>query len=377
MVSIVKGSLMITIVHIHYMFYPYEGGSTSRLLNLIEDMDSLNYMNIVISKKLAQNKNYEVYKNIEIWRYKFTCEIPWILYKINKKRKIDIIHAHNYRPGLWASLSNLVLKKVLILEMHSIYKVNFIKHIMVNWEYRIADKIIVLSNTSKDMLIADGVNKNKIFVIYNGINIESFRNSTNRLKDLDINLNEFLRSKCSQVTIGYIGSIQAFQGIDNLISIINSVKNDYVKFLIVGGNESDVNHIYKKLINKNVYVRTFVKKEFVSNLYKNIDILIMTRPIISETQSAIPLKPIEALAAGVSVLSTEVEGMLELKKLTNANDNQIRIMDIQSMITYINNVCKDNLKDDLIPLNNINIFDQKYNSGLLAKIYKEIKENDI
>ena len=103
----------------------------------------------------------------------------------------------------------------------------------------------------------------------------------------------------------------------------------------------------------------------------------MTRPIISETQSAIPLKPIEALAAGASVLSTEVEGMLELKKLTQANDNQIRIMDIQSMITYINNVCKDNLKDDLMPLNNINIFDQKYNSGLLAEIYKEIKENGI
>ena len=323
------------VLHIHQNFYPYRGGSTMRLLNLIKNDSQFNH--VVISRKLDGDNDYDVHCGIKIYRYSHFYQIPCIMAKLIKLFDIKIIHAHNYRPGVFACLVNLFAKRPFILEMHSIYDVKgTIKNFLKKWVLKKAQKIIVISESSREMLVGFDIPREKVEVIYNGIEIDRFASISNDQAPWiqDNEFQAFLEKNKGNIIVGYVGSLKSFQGIDNIVEISKHLNNDKVALLVVGGSKSESNDLKNKIQYENAYVRPFVDQDQVHAVYSVIRVLLMPRPLDRKTDSAVPLKPIEALASGCLVYSTNVAGMLELKAASNTN--RIQIMNIDEMIRRLN-----------------------------------------
>lgn len=312
------------IVHITEKFWPHKGGSTHRLLNLLKFCDTDGFNVVVLCENSENSSKKDSIEGIKIIRFDSYWEIPFLLFKVQKNIGIiDIFHAHNFRPSLFALMFKKLFSKrsIFINELHAIYKVsNRIKQYIGNYITKSADIVIVLSETSKKYLIHDiGILPQKIKVIYNGIDTELFANKTSQ-KILPESLKRCLAKPLK--TIAYIGSLHSFQGIDNFIKIAKEVipKREDVQFLLVGGDNDEIGMLRLKVQEmERIYFYESVEAKYIPTIYQNIDVLLVPRPSMLSTETAIPLKPLEAMAAGKLVVGTNVGGMKELESITKSS----------------------------------------------------------
>lgn len=371
---------IIHVVHVHEKFYPYLGGSTFRLLNLLNGINKQNsnfYFTVLCENHTKKLPEREILQpNIEIVRFNNYFTIPLLLFNLSKKRKIHIIHAHNYRPFLLAFISNIFLRKKIILEMHSIYKISFLKQSIVNILFKIVRKnrIITLSETSKKYFSRlYKTPQKKIEVIYNGIDINRFRNCRSVSKSIDYKIISKFISKFN-LRIGYIGSFYSWQGVFSFVEVAKEVvktRKD-VGFIMVGCGPTFLETerlIRRYSLGKNILIHGAVPEEEIPVVYNLIDILLIPRPSTLATATAIPLKPIEALACGKIVVGTRIEGLLELKDKVGGG---IFLFDsLKRIISYLEkfNIKNGKLKDIPSGLNTFSYLKQSYN---LIKIYKSL-----
>lgn len=370
--------MKVTVVHIHQKFYPYEGGSTQRLLNQLSFIDKSKYDIYVVSQKLGDEPTEEVYLGIKIYRYKHFFEIPLILMRLSKKINIDILHAHNYRPSFYTFLFNLFFKKKFVIEMHSIYSVkNRFNELLGKKLLSKADSIIVLSKKSRSLLINEFDIKQPINIIYNGVELKQFKHASSNILDIDKELSTFVGepNRRKHIIVGYIGSLRLFQGIDNLVNIINNVKNKEIKFVVVGGTDQEISALRERISNTNVFLRSFVERDEAKHIYKTIDILLMPRPKMLSTDSALPLKPIEAIAAGNIIFSTDVGGMMELKEITKSQ--RIKFMSVQEMIETLNIMVKEDINKKQLDEGELEIFNIESQVKVLECMYSSLLERGI
>lgn len=323
---------MTTILQITERFYPHMGGSTHRLLNILKGFDTNKFRIIVLSLKENGTDEQSKHENIIIYRFSKYREIPYLMYKIDLIHKpIDLIHTHNFRPSFFAYFGKFLLKSKpkVLTELHSIYKVGFIKDKISNFIVNTADRLLVLSNTSKEILKKKTIIP--IEVIFNGIDLRKFAQISNKSnhEELSTFIND-CRLK-NKTLIGYAGSLDFFQGIDNLINFAKYLSGEEkFIFIIVGGEEHEWNN-YK--IPENVKTFPYIDSKYIPSFYQSIDCMIMLRPKILSTFTAIPLKPLEMLASGKIVISNKVGGMVELK--THINSDRLVLIDHEDDIIHL------------------------------------------
>jgi glycosyltransferase involved in cell wall biosynthesis len=346
------------VLHVHQKFLPYQGGSTQRLLNLIDNDQEFNH--VVLCTNSESVNSFSSVNGIDIFRFDKYADIPRLMYLIKQKYDISIIHLHNYRPAFWGLIGRIFFHNVkVIFELHSVYIPSTLTgRLLASFIHKFNRTAIVLSESSVTAVKKLGF-KGDIHVVRNGIDIERFRNSK-QVKSLISN----------RIVIGYIGSLEAFQGVENFCVVAKSVSKirDDISFIVVGGTEVQHNAM-KKIAGNSVNFHTFFSTDMVPSLYNGIDALLMCRPSLPETESAIPLKPLEALAAKVPVLSTDVGGMKELK--ISLQTNNIRLFhEIPEIIDFIKNSSPSDFEfnDNL----DLSMFDKDNNKAILNNIYKEI-----
>jgi len=107
--------------------------------------------------------------------------------KVIEKYDLDLIHAHfAYREGLVGLLAKTGTKKPLIVTCHG-YDINTVPEVgygirlrkryddLVRLVLKNADAIICVSNDMKNKVLKLGINKEKVFVVLNGVDINLFR----------------------------------------------------------------------------------------------------------------------------------------------------------------------------------------------------------
>lgn len=361
----------IHIVHVHEKFYPFMGGSTHRLLNLLKSLDNKKFMITIICENSEKTLLQEKYLNMNIIRFNHYYEIPFILLMLEKNSKIDILHTHNFRPSMFAMIVNkLFLKKKVIMELHSIYQTsNNFKQFLGYTLLNMADRLVVLSERSKNYILnSKNVNNKKIDVILNGVNIEH-----ENVEDVFYNfeLEKILKNE-NKIVISYIGSLDDFQGIDNIIEIINSVHNSKIEFLVIGGSYEESKVLTKKLKNKNVFIEPYIDKKYIDTIYKYSDYSFVVRPSMLSTETAIPLKPLEALKNKTTVIASKVGGLLELSEILET-ENIIFFNNNKEIIEYLNgiNECREFIEE-----NHLDLFSQTNQSLRLANVYLEMENGD-
>jgi glycosyltransferase involved in cell wall biosynthesis len=294
---------------------------------LEEELDKLNIKVFYLNKKLG-----------------FDPKIIVEFYNILKIFKPDIIHTHLYVlkyvyiPFLISNASYIV---------HTIhsdpkYEVNSLGkkiHKIIFKDKRIIP--VSISKIIRNSLI-DIYGQINSPVIYNGVDIEKYKTYDKSV--VDRLLNE-LEIKDDEKVILHVGRFVEAKNHFLLIDLFQRIllSNNKVKLVLLGDGplrKEIFNYSNSKGLNKNVFFLGF--REDVNNILQIADLLVFT-----SNWEGIPLAVLEALSAGIPVVSTNVGGMSEIIE-HGKNGYLTDKGDIDSLYNYCINILNDpDLKEQL------------------------------
>jgi len=285
------------------------GGAEKLLLNYLKNLDKKKYSLYVCCFRekpddlIGEMSEYAKVINLKI-QNKFNPLILIHIINLLREIKPDIIHTHLFQARFYATVAHLVYNRsILITHKHN--KVNLKKHnIFILFEMISVffnKKVIAISESVKNSLIRyEFVPLKKIFVVHNGIEYQKFYKTAN----------SNIVSNKSPIIIGTVCRMEKQKGIRYLLLAMNNIlaKFPAVQLEIIGDGSllEELIELSKKLGISNS-VKFFGKFADVIPFYKRMDIFIL--PSIYEGFGIVLL---EAMAAGVPVIATNVDGITEV-----------------------------------------------------------------
>ena len=236
-----------------------------------------------------------------------TAIIPSLFFRLLRIPKDSIMHVHTPRPFI-AEITYLVsrIRNIpYVAHFHGdvepsskfgfllpIYKKYFWKIVL-----RKAEVVICLSKDYKKF-----VNKHygvtKLLIIPNGVNEKFFIKHHN------------LNNKCIQLL--FVGRIAKEKNLQTLIEAVSLMKGPVILHIVGEGimKEEIVKLIEDKRL-KNIFVHGKKAGKDLLEFYRNADVL-----VLSSNYEGLPLTILEAMAAGVPVVASDVIGIQELVRDT-------------------------------------------------------------
>jgi glycosyltransferase involved in cell wall biosynthesis len=173
-----------------------------------------------------------------------------------------------------------------------------------------ADALIVVTRGIKEYLIEHGIDKYKISVVSNGVNINLFKPVDN-ISSLDVLKGQYNISSKSDL-VAYIGSMTPWQGVEYLISAASLVLKECpdTQFIIVGDKGPMLNQ-WRDLVKSNGLSDSFTFTGSVPYdkvpLHINIaDICVVPKRELKSGYS--PLKLYEYMACAKPIIATNTAG---------------------------------------------------------------------
>ncbi|WP_313950409.1 TIGR04063 family PEP-CTERM/XrtA system glycosyltransferase [Accumulibacter sp.] len=183
---------------------------------------------------------------------------------------------------------------------------------METYALKRADHVFTICEGLRKDIVARGVPAEKVTVIPNAVDIESFAVGG----EPDAALKARLGLQDATV-IGFIGSFYAYEGLDLLLDALPQIleARPEVRVLLVGGGPQE--QALKEqaarlgLADKIVFTGRVPHAE-VQRYYDLVDILAYPRHLMRLTDLVTPLKPLEAMAQGRLLVASDVGGHKEL-----------------------------------------------------------------
>mgnify|MGYP006271126907 CR=1 FL=1 len=189
-----------------------------------------------------------------------------------------------------------------------------------------ANAVFTLNRFMKAELSSRGLDKEKVEVISNGYG---------ELPVAEAGGGEEVRKSLAiteRYVLGYVGSFAPYEGLDDLIGACAVLRSRGVDacVLLVGssspvarrayeGSSRDLSIEYQRLaasynISSHVYMTGRVDPGELAAYYDLIDLFVIPRKNVAVSELVSPVKPIEALAHGKLVLTSDVPPLAELAK---------------------------------------------------------------
>lgn len=174
--------------------------------------------------------------------------------------------------------------------------------------FRRADAVIVIAEGMRKELAGRGINKETVFVIPNGVDIDGFR-PRERNRDLA----ERLGLNGGPV-FGFVGSFYRYEGLQMLLEAFAAISSHVpgARLLLVGGGPEEIALRELSRGCSSVNMIGNVPHSEVWDYYSVIDVLVYPRQRMRLTDLVTPLKPLEAMAMGKAVVASDVGGHREL-----------------------------------------------------------------
>ncbi len=316
------------------------GGPAVYTLSLIDNLSKDLYSILLVCGKvtsnegdmsyLAEEKDIEPYIIPEMGReisVRDDIKAFISLRRLVKRFKPDIIHTHTAKAGTLGRLVAISLnfakkKKDRIRLIHTfhghvfhsyfgLYKTK-IYIIIERLLARVTDRIIVISKQQKYDICTryQVVNPEKVVTVPLGFDLSKISRKANDT----INLGDrFIQLRGNNVVlVGIIGRLTAIKNHSMLLDTAKHLKDkgqiQQFRFVIVGDGElrNDLEDYAQKLgINEYVVFAGWQKD--MASVYSSIDIAVLT-----SLNEGTPVTLIEAMAAGIPVVSTDVGGVRDL-----------------------------------------------------------------
>jgi PEP-CTERM/exosortase A-associated glycosyltransferase len=243
---------------------------------------------------------------------------------IVRRESVDLIHSHS--PSLNGFPAWLVAESTgipFVYEARAFWEDAAVDHGTFDahsWRYalsrnfesfvfRRAHAVVVIAEEMKHELIARGIAGDRISVVGNGVDLETFRP-----RERSTELGNQLRLNGGPV-FGFVGSFYHYEGLDLLLESFAQIREqipDAHLLVIGGGPRGKIIKEAAKLFNDAVTVIDHVPHHQVPEFYSVIDVLVYPRRKMRLTNLVTPLKPLEAMAMGKAVLASDVGGHCEL-----------------------------------------------------------------
>ncbi len=193
--------------------------------------------------------------------------------------------------------------KIIGVHSHDLKKRRLYKLLIDRISFNSATKVVCVSRSQRDLIADKGVPLEKIEVIYNGVDV-------NRFKDIkDMKEKKLLKANGS-VVIGTLASLREEKALDILLKAASEVlrRHPGTFFVIVGEGKERMclEHLAKEL-RIDPSVRFLGEKDNVSEIIPSFDIACLS----SRTEN-FPLALLECMACGKPVVATRIGGIPEM-----------------------------------------------------------------
>ncbi len=245
----------------------------------------------------------------------FSCKK--VIEKIIKDEKIDIVLLYgSITNGIQtiqvAHKNNIPVIYRLLDISHALIRIPIISNIAKKYESKVlsnADKILSTTKNLNQYAIEMGAKKEKVEMFPLGVNFLDFSpmdKSQKIMKELNVIDNDKV--------IIFIGTMYTFANIELLINKFNLFKKN-VKIIIIGGGPdfNRINSLVKsKKLKENILLLGFLPQKDLAKYIAIADICINPFEVNYITNRIIPTKILEYLACKKPVLSTPLNGTMEL-----------------------------------------------------------------
>ena len=257
----------------------------------------------------------------------FRLGIPYAIPQVNSFKTFletikanDLIHVHGH-PYLSSFLAAKIAKryaKPLVLTQHNTFieynnifdTVEKLNDLAVGKQVlKEADKIIVVSNATRNYVLSLGANPTKIEVLHNGVDLERFK----PLPDVKGEMRKKLGIPEEMCVVLTVRRLVYKNGIDTLLDSAEIIvkKNPKLVFVVVGRGP-DFEEVKEKIaqlgMQRNFRLTGFVSDEDLPFYYNVADLFALP----SKSGEGLPLVALEAMACGLPVIATDVGGTSEI-----------------------------------------------------------------
>jgi len=314
-----------------HTFLPHTGGIERVVNEQSKRLLHRNFEPLVVTNRIDTPKNYVV-DGVRVECYEslntgFRLGIPYSIPTVpsfetflKAVKSSDIVHAHGH-PYLTSLLAAKLAKryyKPLVLTQHNTFieydslfdTVERLNDLAVGKEtLKEADRIITVSNATKDYVLSLGAKPEKIKVLHNGVDLVRFKPMSGKREDMRRKLG-IPQNAIVSVTVR---RLVYKNGVDTLIesASIAVKKNPKIIFLVVGKGP-DLNSVQLRIrqlgIENNFRLTGFVGDEDLPFYYNAADFFVLP----SKSGEGLPLVALEAMACGLPVIATNVGGISEI-----------------------------------------------------------------
>ena len=337
--------MSLRILHVLDHSIPLHSGYTFRTLSILREQRKLGWETFHITSPKQVNCNVPE-EEVDGWHFYRTSPVTggltalpglnqWALMKRLEARLLEVatqlrpqvLHAHS--PVLNAVPALRVGRKLgipVVYEVRAFWEDAAVDHGTTTEKslryaltrrletsaLRRASHVFTICEGLRSDIVARGIPKEKVTVIPNAVDIESFEPGGAP----DLALKAELGLNGADV-IGFIGSFYAYEGLDLLLAALPLIlkQRPEVRLLLVGGGPQDAALKAQAqglgLADKVIFTGR-VPHDQVQRYYDLIDVLAYPRHSMRLTELVTPLKPLEAMAQGRVLVASDVGGHKEL-----------------------------------------------------------------
>lgn len=345
------------------------GGVDVSLRLILSNIDSNKFDSIVIQGKNDSNSPYLNNINKPIKSYKVNIirninplkDISAIFksYKIIKKEKPNLIHAHSAKGGVIGKIVGF-LTRVPVLHTPQAYSYlstenRFKRKIYLSIEKilsKLNNKILASSNSERDRAVNEvGYKEQRVIVFNNAIN------PIDNLPDLSIPKTWPENYICSVGRPSYQKNIELM--IDILKSIKNEISDIHLVLMGVGYHSPNLAVINKKIkenqLEDNITLLEWTSRTDVFNIIKNAKIYLSTA-----RYEGLPYSVIESLALQKACVVSNADGNRDLVQ-NGFNGFVVSNNNIEHYKINILNLLKNKELKNEFELNSLSLFNEKFN----------------
>lgn len=176
---------------------------------------------------------------------------------------------------------------------------------------RSASAVVVLSDVYREVLVERGIDREKIFVVPNGVSSEDIVRG-NSFDKSEVRLS--LGIPIPRTVIGIISSLVSYEGIDILIKASKLLPSDF-DVLIIGDGEQR-GDLERMAIECGVADRVRfvgqVPRDQVWKWYAALDVFVLPRDDKTVTRRVTPIKALQAQAYGIPVVASDLPAIREI-----------------------------------------------------------------
>jgi len=229
----------------------------------------------------------------------------YITRKALKKYEVDVLHPHDNLSKIIGGVAAKLSKVKTVSHCHDLLTTTIIERILAFYQLLFMDKIIAVSEGSREAFKFIGYEPNKVKIIYNGVDLKRF--ILNKKTPIKPSLN----IRDGVVVIGIIGVFDSCKGHIYLFRAIQKLLSESVDnfiCIVVGDGREEVflrSFVEDNDLSSNIIFLGY--RDDIPDLLQLIDIL-----VVPSTQESFGMVIIEAMAMQTPVIGTNIGGIPEL-----------------------------------------------------------------